>query len=121
MKIKMADAVNPMTKILWLKGPNKDKFDWMKMDMIKKYLQKDRDILVLAKKIAVSERAIKELDAWLDKERLYFTPYAKTLFNLFNKYDLKYYLEVVSKRHSSRLSEGDALRIWKKMTELVNK
>jgi len=50
MKIKMADAANPVTKILWLKGPNKNKFDWMKMDMIKKYLQKDRDILVLANK-----------------------------------------------------------------------
>jgi len=55
MRIKMADATNPVTKILWLKGPNKNKFDWMKMDMIKKYLQKDRDILVLANKIVVKK------------------------------------------------------------------
>ena len=35
-------------RIMWLKGPNKDKFDRMKMKFIKKYLEKDRDSLVLA-------------------------------------------------------------------------
>lgn len=46
----MADIFEKPTKVLWLKGPNKGQFDWMKMRFIKEWLRKDRDALVLASK-----------------------------------------------------------------------
>jgi len=35
-------------RIVWLKGPNKGMFDLLKMKFIKKYLEKDKNILHLA-------------------------------------------------------------------------
>ena len=51
MIVKMADIFdNKLIRVLWLKGPNKHKFDFMKMRHIKEWLKKDRDALVLANK-----------------------------------------------------------------------
>ncbi len=51
MIVKMADVFNnKLIRIVWLKGPHKGKFDFMKMKNIKEWLQRDRDALVLANK-----------------------------------------------------------------------
>ena len=64
-------------------------------------------------------KIIKMLDKWLEKNRIYFVPGAKGLWDLFRRFSFKEYLDVVSKRSTSKLSEGDAAAIWKQMEKLL--
>jgi len=65
---------------------------------------------------------VRTLDEWLKRSRLdYVTPGAKVLWDMFKKYDFKYFLEVLCRRPGARLEEGDAGRIWKVMQELIRK
>ena len=68
---------------------------------------------------SVSQPLIKALDNWLSRNRIYFVPPSKTLWDLYKNYSLKDFISVLSRRPSSKLEESDAARIWKTMGELV--
>ena len=121
--VKMSDIKEDyrVVKIFWLKGPRKDSYDLVVKWKAKELMEKGLLKIVSKKKMAISQPLIRALDEWLRKTRLdYYTPRAEFLWELFKKYDFKYFLELLCRRPGARLKdEGDAGRIWKMMQDLL--